>query len=152
MTWSCRGSRPRGRAPAGRCGRGRTCGTSPAAGRTGCSAGSCASCTSPAERPSLRATSSPLLSSVSRLGERQAHAAQERAGLVVRPCRGRDRDVQAPDRSHAVVVDLREDDLLANGERVVAAPIERVGVQPAEVAYRRQRYPDETVEELVPAV
>src|SRR5437868_9739995 len=43
---SCRESRPDGRGLAGRCGRGRTCGTPRAAGRTGYSACSCAPGTS----------------------------------------------------------------------------------------------------------
>src|SRR3954453_1869682 len=150
-SWSCPGWRPGGRAPAGRYGTCRTCGTSPGGGRSGCSACSCASCTSQAARPSLRATSSPLLVP-SRLRERKADAAQERARIVVGLRGGRDRDVQAPDGGHAVVVDLREDDLLADSERVVAAPVERVRVEAAEVADARQRDRDQPVEELPHAV
>src|SRR6476619_1013253 len=150
-TSSCPGSRPGGRAPAGRCGTGRTCGTSPGGGRTGCTAGSCASCTSPAARPSLRATSLPLLVP-SRLRERETDAAQQRACVVVGLRGGRNRDVQAPDGGHFVVVDLREDDLLADPERVVAAPVERVRVEAAEVADARQRDRDQAVEELPHAV
>ena len=47
--------------------------------------------------------------------------------LLVVGSSGRDRDVEAADLLDLVVVDLREDDLLANTERVVAAPVERVG-------------------------
>src|SRR5262245_16892712 len=81
--------------------------------------------------------------------ERQAEAAQERERVGVRCRRSRDRDVQAPDRRDRVVVDLREDDLLADAERVVAAAVERLGVQPPEVANPRQRDRHEPVEELV---
>src|ERR671914_483483 len=49
----------------------------------------------------------------------------------------------------AVVVDLREDDLLADAERVVAAAVERARAQPAEVAQARQGDRDQPVEELV---
>src|SRR5262249_2662692 len=61
---------------------------------------------------------------------------------------GRERHVEAADLVDAVVVDLREDDLLPDAERVVPAPVERLGVQPAEVADARQRDRDESVEEL----
>ena len=46
----------------------------------------------------------------------------------------RDRDVEAPHLVDRVVVDLREDDLLPDAERVVAAAVERARVQAAEVA------------------
>src|SRR6188472_1781026 len=82
--------------------------------------------------------------------EREAEAAQECERLLVgRLRRGRDRDVETPDRRNRVVVDLREDDLLANTERVVAAAVERARVEAAEVADARQRDRDEPVEELV---
>src|SRR4051794_34674188 len=72
-------------------------------------------------------------------GERKPEPAQKRLGLLVRRGGGRDRDVEAADLLDAVVVDLREDDLLADAERVVAAPVERGRVEPAEVADARQR-------------
>src|SRR5581483_9845342 len=83
------------------------------------------------------------------LGERQAQPAQERARLVVGLRRGRDGHVEAADPVDGVVVDLREDDLLADPERVVAATVERARVEPAEVADPRQRDRHEPVEELV---
>src|SRR5262249_24050924 len=42
----------------------------------------------------------------------------------------------------------REDDLLANAERVVAASVERAGIEPAEVADPRERDRDQPVEEV----
>src|SRR5262249_19428931 len=71
-------------------------------------------------------------------GEGQAQMAQQGACLVVRLRRRRDGDVEAPDRLDAVVVDLREDDLLPDAERVVAAAVEGVGVETPEVADARQ--------------
>src|SRR3954466_8171335 len=90
-----------------------------------------------------------LLPSVRREGH--AEAAQQRQGLVVRLGGGRNRDVQSSDLLDVVVVDLREDDLLADPERVVAAAVERAWVQAAEVADARQRDRDQPVEELVHA-
>ena len=52
---------------------------------------------------------------------------------------GGDRDVEAADRGDLVVVDLREDDLLADPEREVAATVDRARVEPAEVADARER-------------
>src|SRR3954469_4291088 len=80
--------------------------------------------------------------------EREAERIEQRARLdVVRRGR-RDRDIEAADLVDAVVVDLRENDLLADADRVVAATVERVGVEPAEVADARQRDRHEPVEEL----
>src|SRR4051812_26939580 len=66
--------------------------------------------------------------------EREAEAAQQRACVLVVLRGRRDRNVQAPDRLDGVVVDLREDDLLADAHRVVAAAVERLRVESAEVA------------------
>src|SRR5688500_19303075 len=50
-----------------------------------------------------------------------------------------------------LVYDLQEDEVLADPERVVAAPVERLRRDPPEVANARQRDVDEPVEELVHA-
>src|SRR5271154_5091698 len=71
-------------------------------------------------------------------GERHAQAAQQRLSLFIRLRTGRDRDVEAADLLDAVVVDLGENDLLADAQRVVAAPVERVRVEAAEVADARE--------------
>src|SRR5438093_9133626 len=84
--------------------------------------------------------------------ERKAQAAQQRLCLLVRLGGGRDRDVEAADLVDAVVVDLREDDLLAQAQRLVAAPVERVRVQPSEVADPRQCDRDQAIDELPHAV
>src|SRR5215208_6436633 len=65
--------------------------------------------------------------------DRQAQPQEERARLLVGLRGRRDRDVEAANLVDAVVVDLREDDLLADSQRVVAAPVERVRAEPAEV-------------------
>src|SRR5574340_888584 len=85
----------------------------------------------------------------SRSGERQAEGGEERVPLLVR-VRGRgDRDVEATDGRNLVVVDLREDDLLADADRVVAAPVERGRIEAPEVADAGKRDGREPVEELV---
>ena len=66
--------------------------------------------------------------------------------------RGADHDVHAPDSIDLVVVDLGEHDVLLDAERVVAAAVEALRVQAAEVAHARQRDVDQPVEELVHAV
>src|SRR5919109_418558 len=81
--------------------------------------------------------------------ERHAHGAQESQAVLVALRRRRDRHVQTPDGGDVVVVDLGEDDLLADPEREVAAPVERPRVEAAEVADPRQRDRNEPVEELV---
>src|SRR5579883_2704484 len=62
--------------------------------------------------------------------------------------RSADRDVHPPDRFRLVVVDLRENDVLLEAERIVAAAIEALRVKAAEVAHARQRDVDQAVEEL----
>ena len=63
-----------------------------------------------------------LLPSVRREGH--AEPAQKRQPVLVRLRGGRDRDVEAADLLDVVVVDLGEDDLLPDAERLVAASIE----------------------------
>ena len=76
---------------------------------------------------------------------------QKRAGLVVGLRSGADDDVHAPDLLDLVVVDLREHDVLLDAQGVVAAAVERLRVQAAEVAHARQRDGHQAVEELVHA-
>src|SRR3954454_15113390 len=64
---------------------------------------------------------------------------------------GHDRDVHAPRDVDAVVVDLREDQLLGDAERVVAAAVELRG-QAAEVTDAGNGDADEAIEELPHAV
>src|SRR5215212_8459679 len=85
-------------------------------------------------------------------GERHAERLEQRERLAVGLRRRGDRDVEAADGVDGVVVDLREDDLLADAHRVVAAAVERVGLQPAEVADPRDRDRHQPIEELVGAL
>src|SRR3954447_25110297 len=92
--------------------------------------------------------------SLGRLLAREGHAErrEESEGLLVGLGRGGDRDVQATDLVDRVVVDLREDDLLAHAHRVVPAPVEGRAPQAQEVADARDRDREQPVEELVGAL
>src|SRR2546428_1648984 len=90
-----------------------------------------------------------LLPSVRREGH--AEPAQKRQPVLVRLRRGRDRDCEAANLLDVVVVDLREDDLLPDAERVVTAPVERPRAQAAEVPNARERNRNQSVEKLIHA-
>ena len=61
-------------------------------------------------------------------------------------------DVHAADLVDLVVLDLGEDDLLLQTEAVVAAAVEGVGGDAAEVTHAGQRHVEQAVEELPHAV
>src|SRR5580658_7622769 len=63
------------------------------------------------------------------LPEREIECGQQCARLVVGPRRGAYRDVHAPRFPHLVEVDLGENDVLLDAERVVAAAIEALGIE-----------------------
>src|SRR5439155_21452024 len=111
---------------------------------------SCAPCTSGVAVASRRATSLPFLLPPFAVGrEGQAEGPQQREGLLVVLGARRDRHVEAADLLDVVVVDLREDERVADAEREVAAAVQRARVEAAEVANPGQRDRDEPVEELV---
>src|SRR4029077_21072027 len=80
--------------------------------------------------------------------ERHAEAAQQCARLFVRPRRRADRDLHAAQPVDLVVLDLREDELLLETERVVPAPVEALVRHALEVADARERHGDELLEEI----
>src|SRR5499427_2320311 len=82
------------------------------------------------------------------LGEGHAELRQERLRPVVPAGRRHDRDVQALRLVGLRVVDLREDEVVAHAQRVVAPAVERLARHAAEVADAWQRDVDEPVEEL----
>src|ERR1700674_213156 len=79
--------------------------------------------------------------------EWHTEAGQQTPRLVVGAGCGHDRHFQPAKLVDLVVVDLREDDLLAQAERVVAAAVEALGVDTAEVADSRECDVEELVEE-----
>src|SRR5690606_37215083 len=83
------------------------------------------------------------------LPERQADQLQQPPGFLVGLRGGHNRHVHPPRLVDLHVVDLREDDLVAQAERVVAAPVEAARRNAAEVAHARQGNRNEPVEELV---
>src|SRR3954447_9066617 len=71
------------------------------------------------------------------LPEREIESGQQRSSFVV-GARGRaNRDVHAPRLPHLVEVDFGENDVLLDAERIVAAAIEALRVETAEVADAR---------------
>src|SRR5919108_6536158 len=65
------------------------------------------------------------------LRERHPEGLEQREGLLVGGCGRGDGHVEAADLVDGVVVDLGEDDLLADAHGVVAAPVERARVEAA---------------------
>src|SRR6266700_4790581 len=82
------------------------------------------------------------------LPERHAKARQQAACLVVIAGGGHDRHLEPAQLVDLVVVDLREHDLLAQAEGVVAAAVEAFRVHASEVADAGQRDVEELVEEV----
>src|SRR5258708_22045481 len=83
--------------------------------------------------------------------EREVECLEQCSSHAVIPGRRRDGDVHAPDLIDLVVLDLGEDDLFLDAERVVALAVEGARRYAAEVADARHRDVDEPVEELVHA-
>src|SRR5688500_9678416 len=142
MPSSRRGSRPRGPACGSTAGRAGSAGTPPGAahiagsgsGREPGTSGAAWSSRSVISWPSgllCRAVEGAL--DLQPL-EGEAQRVQERAPMLVAVRIGHDRDVHAPGAVHLVVVDLGEDQLLGHPDGVVAAPVERVGVQAPKVS------------------
>src|SRR5436190_14674502 len=111
--------------------------------------------TSAASAASRAMPSSPCLSPLARLRrhrglslEREPERVEQRAAVVVVRRRRHDRDVHAADLHDLVIVDLREDQLLRHPDRVVPPTIERLRIEPPEVADPWQRGGDQPVEEL----
>src|SRR5260370_33352443 len=73
------------------------------------------------------------------LRERHAETRQQAARLIVVAGRGHDRHLKAAQLVDLVVVDLREHDLLAQAERVVAPSVAALRVDAAEAAEAGQR-------------
>ncbi len=82
------------------------------------------------------------------LREGEAEPEQQLEALLVGRRSRRQGDVEAPRLADRVVIDLREDKLLADAHRVVAAAVERAGVEPAEVADPGDRDRHQPVDEL----
>src|SRR6185312_13667784 len=81
--------------------------------------------------------------------ERELEALEKRTRFCVGLRRRVEDDVHAPHRLGLVVVDFDEDDVLLEPHGIVAAAVEALGVEAAEVTHARQGHCDQTVEELV---
>src|SRR6202051_1552476 len=69
------------------------------------------------------------------LPEREIECGQQSTRLVIGARRGAHRDVHAPRFPGLVEVDFGENDVLLDAERIVAAAVKALRVQPAEVAH-----------------
>src|SRR5581483_1943016 len=70
--------------------------------------------------------------------EGELEAFEKRLGFLVGLRTGVEDDVHAPHRLGLVVVDFQEHDVLLQAHRVIAAPVEALGVDAAEVAHAGQ--------------
>src|SRR5574337_1862998 len=98
-----------------------------------------------------QASNFPRLSISNSLPEREVERAQQGPRFRVCPCRRADHDIKSKHGFGLVVVDLGKKDVLLNAKRVVAAAVERLRIEPAEVAHPWQRHRHQPVEELVHA-
>src|ERR1700712_2359347 len=72
------------------------------------------------------------------LPEREIECGQQCAGFVVGARRGAYRDFHPPCLPHLVEVDFGENDVFLDAERIVAAAIEALRIEAAEVPHPRQ--------------
>src|SRR5580692_7760012 len=86
------------------------------------------------------------------LPERHSHLAQQRHALGVRARRGGDGYIHALGLFHLGVIDLRENQLVLDSQRIIAAAVEALGGNTAEIADTRQSHVHQAVEKLVHAV
>ena len=78
-----------------------------------------------------------------------AHEFEQAAGLFVGLSGGDEDDIHSSDLVDLIVLDLREDDLLFESQRVIAAAVESVGRNTVEVTDTRKRDVDEFIGESV---
>src|ERR1035437_2137536 len=85
-------------------------------------------------------------------GKGHAEEFEQTLRFLVGLRRRHDADFQPAETVNLVVFDLREGELLAQSQRVVAAPVERLRRDPMEVAYAGQCEPREPLEKVPHAV
>src|SRR6516162_7652646 len=81
--------------------------------------------------------------------QRKTEALEELAAFFIVASRGGQRDIHALDLVHACVINLREHQLILETQGVVAAAIESIRGQPAEVTHAGQHYIAQPVEKFV---
>src|SRR5229473_5793316 len=78
--------------------------------------------------------------------KRNSETLEQLAALLIVFCRGGQGDVHALDLVHARVVNLREHQLVFQAQRVIAAAVESIRRQAAEVAYARKHHVAQAVQ------
>src|SRR5579872_4817044 len=81
------------------------------------------------------------------LAQRHAHLCEERQRFFIIARGGDDDDVHAAHVGHLIDVDLREHELLAQTEGVIAATVQRAARHAAKIADARQHDVDQLIEE-----
>src|SRR5690349_17726206 len=95
---------------------------------------------------------SPLVSTLLCCAERHAKVAQQGARRIVVLRSGHNGDVHPLELIDLCIVDLREDQLITQSKRVIAASIKRLRRHATEVSHTRKYDVDKPVEELVHVV
>src|SRR5579871_2468821 len=88
-----------------------------------------------------------MAASVIREGKLEAF--EKRFGFLVGLRSGVEDDVHAPHRLRLVVVDLQEHDVFLEAHGVIAASVEALRIDAAEIAHPRQRHGDQAVDEFI---
>src|SRR5918998_6533972 len=83
--------------------------------------------------------------------ERHVELLEQRVALGVGTGGCHNRNLQASQLVHLVVLDLGKHDLLSEANAVIATPVERPAADATEVANTGQRHVDQPVEELIHA-
>src|SRR6476660_5703732 len=83
------------------------------------------------------------------VAERHSHLTQERFGFLVRLRGGHDGNIKSDVALDFIELDLGEDRLVGNAERVVAVPVERFRRNASEIADARQRRFDEALQKFI---
>src|SRR5205085_3627243 len=81
--------------------------------------------------------------------KRHSQRLQKRARLIVIARRGHNRDVHAAQLVDLIEIDFREDQLLANSDRIITAAVESFRRNTPKIPHARQRYRHEPIKEFV---
>src|SRR5438045_9673497 len=90
----------------------------------------------------------PPLTSALR-SKRHSPRLQKRARLIVIARRGHNRDVHAAQLVDLIEIEFREDQLLANSDRIITAAVESFRRNTPKIPHARQRYRHEPIKEFV---
>src|ERR1700690_1039453 len=93
----------------------------------------------------------PLTSDLSR-PKRHSQMLQQTPRLVIRSRRRHDRHIHALQLVNLRVIDLRKNQLIVQAERIVAAPVERLGRNSTKITHTRQNNRYQAIEKFIHAI